>query len=98
MTLSSYILITSAILGISVINLRVMRTKGLSLRLYALTVFLVLVLVALNIWFFTDPSEIWILEVGLGFALYVGLVVLSFPWIAPEVMEKLNMRGDREEK
>ncbi|HNS37351.1 MAG TPA: hypothetical protein PKM01_06175 [Anaerolineaceae bacterium] len=65
-----------------------------SIRLLAFTVGLALWLLTLILWVTTGVSEKWLLGVGTVCSVLVGLVVLSLPITAPEVVSRLGFGGD----
>jgi hypothetical protein len=67
-----------------------------SVRLLALTVSLCLLFITTILWNI-NATEKWILGVGAAFSLFVGLLVLSFPITAPEVVSLLKFSGDTKE-
>jgi hypothetical protein len=62
------------------------------IRLFAFTASLSLGVIALILWVSTNIAEIWILEVGASFAILVGLMLLSLPITAPEILKQLNFK------
>jgi hypothetical protein len=68
-----------------------------SVRLLSLTVSLCLLFITTILWI-TNTTEKWILGVGAAFSLFVGLLVLSFPITAPEVVSLLKFSGDAKEE
>lgn len=62
------------------------------IRLLSFTVSLSLWLITLILWVTTGTSENWIFGVGTTFSVLVGLVLLSLPVTAPEIVSLLDFK------
>lgn len=69
-----------------------LKRKWRYLRLLSLTVSLCLWLITLILWVTTGTSENWIFGVGTTFSVLVGLVLLSLPITAPEIVSLLDFK------
>lgn len=69
-----------------------LKRKWRYLRLLALTVSLCLWLITIILWLSTRTYENWIFGVGTIFSVLVGLVLLSLPITAPEIVTLLEFK------
>jgi len=69
-----------------------LKRKWRYIRLMALTMSLCLEAAALILWTSTTIQEGWILGIGSTFAILVGLIILSLPFTAPEIVERLDFK------
>jgi hypothetical protein len=90
MKVFSFLLLISPLCLYGLFWLYALKRGWRSIRILSASTMICFTMFSIILWLGT--KEIWILKMSLGFALFLGLSILSWPIIAKELVEKIDFK------